>query len=85
MMATIIIGEMTTGAYAYGYCPAPIDYCYRDCPPPRGFRVRSCCDRWGPGTYLVPIYKPPRSLGTVSQRSRGSLRPVRELQIKSWI
>lgn len=72
-------------AYAPSY-PVHCD-CYAVCNdlPPTGYRVRSCCDRWGPGTYLVPVNRPPRSLGIRSQCATTSRRSVRELQIKSWI
>lgn len=53
--------------------------------PPTGYRIRSCCDRWGTGTYLVPVNRPPRSLGIRAQCATTARRSVRELQIKSWI
>ena len=83
------MGDMIIlGSQAAVYCYAPyFDCCYdpMDWPPPRGFRVRRRCDRWGRGTYLVPIWPAPRSLGTRQQCPVGSRRSVRELQIKSWI
>lgn len=68
------------------YCsPKAIEYMLTPDYPPHGFRVRDCCNRWGHGTYMVPLIKAPRSLGTRAQCSTPSRRSVRELQIKSWI
>ena len=83
MMGDIcIIGDTTVR-----YAPC-VPYVYADpipCPPPNGYRIRACCDRWGHGTYLVPLDRPPMSLGTRAQCPSRSRRSVRELQIKSWI
>lgn len=54
-------------------------------PPPRGFETRDCCPRWGRGTYLQRIPKPPQALGDSSQLCPPVPRPRRELQIKIWI